>query len=93
MILSRGGTEFKEEAKGMVLALEGIRVVEVTTMAAAPMAGRLLGDWGAEVIHVEHPVTGDPWRGWLTLGGQEQPPERQYRWWENYNRNKRSMTS
>lgn len=49
MILSRGGTEFKEEAKGMVLALEGIRVVEVTTMAAAPMAGRLLGDWGAEV--------------------------------------------
>lgn len=46
----------------MTLALEGIRVVEVTTLAAAPIAARLLGDWGAEVIHIEHPVTGDPWR-------------------------------
>jgi len=40
----------------MSLALEGIKVVEVTTMAAAPMGARLLGDWGAEVIHIEHPI-------------------------------------
>ena len=76
----------------MVLALDGIKVVEVTTMAAAPMAGRLLGDWGAEVIRVEHPETGDPWRGWLTQGGLELPPELQYHFWENYNRNKKSVT-
>jgi len=49
----------------MVRALEGIKVVEVATMAAVPMAGRLLGDWGADVVHVERLGTGDPWRGWL----------------------------
>ena len=70
----------------MVFALDGIKVVEVTTMAAAPMAGRLLGDWGAEVVRIEHPKTGDPWRGWLTQGGLELPAELQYHFWENYNR-------
>jgi len=72
--------------------LENIKVVELATMAAAPMAGRLLADWGADVIHVEHPVTGDPWRGWLTQSGTELPPETEYSFWENYNRNKKSVT-
>lgn len=72
--------------------LENIKVVELATMAAAPMAGRLLADWGADVIHVEHPVTGDPWRTWLTQGGLELPPKLSYHFWENYNRNKRSLT-
>ncbi len=76
----------------MALALDGIRVVEVTTMAAAPMAARLLGDWGAEVIHIEHPVTGDPWRGWLSPGGVPLEPKLQYHFWENYARNKRSLS-
>ncbi|MBW2622082.1 MAG: CoA transferase [Deltaproteobacteria bacterium] len=72
--------------------LEHIKVVELATMAAAPMAGRFLAEWGAEVIHVEHPVTGDPWRGWLTQAGNELPPETEYSFWENYNRNKKSVT-
>jgi len=77
----------------MTLALEGIKVVEVTTMAAAPMAARLLGDWGAEVIHVENPINGDPWRNWLRMpDGTSLPPEIYYHYWENYNRNKRSVT-
>jgi len=71
----------------MTLALEGIKVVEVTTMAAVPMSGRLLSDWGAEVIHVERLGTGDPWRGWI---GATLPPEFHYHFWENYSRNKRS---
>jgi len=71
--------------------LEHTRVVELATMAAAPMAGRLLADWGADVIHVEHPVTGDPWRTWLTQAGAEFPAKLSYHWWENYNRNKRSL--
>lgn len=77
----------------MTLALEGIKVVEVTTMAAAPMAARLLGDWGAEVIHVENPESGDPWRNWVKMpDGTSLPPEIYYHYWENYNRNKKSVT-
>jgi len=72
--------------------LDNIKVIEWATMAAAPMAGRLLADWGAEVIHVEHPVGGDPWRGWITYYGNELPPETAYSFWDHYNRNKKSIT-
>jgi crotonobetainyl-CoA:carnitine CoA-transferase CaiB-like acyl-CoA transferase len=72
--------------------LENIKVIELANMAAAPMAGRLLADWGAEVIHVEHPVSGDPWRGWVTKDGDELPPKTKYAFWENYNRNKKGIT-
>src|SRR5215203_5608391 len=41
--------------------LEGIRVVELSTGIAGPVAGMLLGDYGAEVVKVE-PPTGDPAR-------------------------------
>ncbi len=43
----------------MATALEGIKVIETASGMAGPMAGRLLGDWGADVIHIEHPVGGD----------------------------------
>ena len=44
-------------------ALEGVRVVEAATLFAAPIAGMLLGDYGAEVIKLEHPKRPDPARG------------------------------
>jgi crotonobetainyl-CoA:carnitine CoA-transferase CaiB-like acyl-CoA transferase len=44
-------------------ALDGIRVVEAATLFAAPLAGMLLGDFGAEVIKIEHPRRPDPARG------------------------------
>jgi crotonobetainyl-CoA:carnitine CoA-transferase CaiB-like acyl-CoA transferase len=44
--------------------LEGVRVVEVATLAAGPMAGTALGEFGAEVIKVEQPGSGDPMRTW-----------------------------
>ena len=40
--------------------LEGIRVIEVAQWWFVPSAGAVLADWGADVIKVEHPVTGDP---------------------------------
>jgi crotonobetainyl-CoA:carnitine CoA-transferase CaiB-like acyl-CoA transferase len=43
--------------------LEGIRVVEAATLFAAPLAGMFLGDFGADVIKVEHPQRVDPARG------------------------------
>lgn len=47
----------------MTPALDGIRVVEAATLFAAPLAGMVLGDFGAEVIKVEHPRRADPARG------------------------------
>ena len=43
--------------------LEGIRVVEAATLFAAPIAGMLLGDYGADVVKIEHPRKPDPARG------------------------------
>jgi formyl-CoA transferase len=45
-------------------ALEGIRVVEIANYVSGPYAAMLLGDLGAEVIKVESPDKGDPFRGW-----------------------------
>jgi crotonobetainyl-CoA:carnitine CoA-transferase CaiB-like acyl-CoA transferase len=43
--------------------LGGIRVVEAATLFAAPLAGMLLGDYGADVVKIEHPRRPDPARG------------------------------
>jgi crotonobetainyl-CoA:carnitine CoA-transferase CaiB-like acyl-CoA transferase len=64
----------------MALALEGIKVVDVSQVAAVPMAARLLADFGADVIKIENPTTGDFFRGYSPGV------------WENFNRNKRGMT-
>jgi len=52
----------------MSTPLEGIRIVEVASWMFIPSAGSVLVDWGAEVLKVEHPVTGDPQRGLITSG-------------------------
>ena len=43
--------------------LAGIRVVEAATLFAAPIPGMLLGDYGADVVKIEHPRRPDPARG------------------------------
>ena len=48
--------------------LDGIRVIEVASWMFIPSGGSVLVDWGAEVIKVEHPETGDPQRGLITSG-------------------------
>ncbi|MDZ7676270.1 MAG: CoA transferase [Acidimicrobiales bacterium] len=48
--------------------LEGVTVVEVSSWMFIPAAGAVLADWGATVLKVEHPETGDPQRGLVTSG-------------------------
>ena len=48
--------------------LDGIRVLEVAMYGFVPSAGAVLGEWGADVIKVEHAVTGDPQRGLRQTG-------------------------
>ena len=47
----------------MTRPLEGIKVVEAATLFAAPLASMLLGDFGADVVKIEHPSRPDPARG------------------------------
>src|SRR5262245_13336421 len=48
--------------------LAGVRVLEVADWGFVPSAATVLGDWGAEVVKVEHPRFGDPIRGLVTAG-------------------------
>ncbi len=50
--------------------LAGVRVLEFSEIIAAPFAGTLLSDMGADIIKVEPPA-GDPWRGYQPLGLRE----------------------
>jgi crotonobetainyl-CoA:carnitine CoA-transferase CaiB-like acyl-CoA transferase len=54
----------------MIKLLSGVRVVEVASHVFVPMSGAVLSEWGAEVIKIEHPETGDPYRGLVTAGLQ-----------------------
>jgi len=63
--------------------LKGVSVVELGTMITAPLAGMMLADLGAEVIKVEHPQGGDPFRSFR--GGFYSPH------FVAYNRGKRSI--
>lgn len=48
--------------------MRGVRVVEVAQWWFVPAAAAILADWGAEVVKVEHPESGDPQRGLMTGG-------------------------
>jgi formyl-CoA transferase len=68
----------------MAGALEGIRVVELSTMITASYAGVMLADLGADVIKVENPKGGDPFRNF----GSSRDYSAHFC---SYNRNKRSV--
>ena len=65
-------------------SLEGIRVLDLSRMVAGGIAGMLLADFGADVVKVEQPGSGDPLRHWTSAGGAL--------WWKVYARNKRFVT-
>lgn len=68
----------------MVKVLSGIRVIDMGTFITGPAAGMLLADLGAEVIKVENPDGGDPFRAFR---GELYSPH-----FQTYNRNKKSVT-
>ena len=69
------------------LPLDDIRVIEMGSLLAGPFCGQLFGDFGAEVIKIEDPKSGDPLRQW----GREKP-QGQSLWWPIVGRNKKSIT-
>jgi formyl-CoA transferase len=68
------------------LPLAGVRVLELGSFIAAPTAGRLLADFGADVIKVERPGTGDELRKWRLHEGSDTSLL-----FHTINRNKRSI--
>ncbi|MCU0892903.1 MAG: CoA transferase, partial [Rhodospirillales bacterium] len=44
------------------LPMSGVRVIDVGTFLAGPYAASIMGEFGAEVLKVEHPIAGDPMR-------------------------------
>lgn len=66
--------------------LSGVRILELGSFIAGPFAGQLLADYGAEVVKIEPPETGDPMRRWgITKDGESL-------WWPAIARNKKSVT-
>ena len=66
-------------------ALAGVRVVEMGQLIAGPFCGKTLGEFGADVIKIEAPETGDPLRNWRLI------KEGTSVWWQVQSRNKRSV--
>lgn len=66
--------------------LQGIRILDIATILAAPLAGTLMADFGADVVKAELPGVGDGLRNF--------PPFKDGKsiWWKAANRNKRFMT-
>jgi crotonobetainyl-CoA:carnitine CoA-transferase CaiB-like acyl-CoA transferase len=68
-------------------ALEGLRVIDLSTVVAGPNAARYLADFGADVIKVERPETGDSLRNMAW----KDPRDNVGLWWKLTNRNKRTI--
>ncbi|WP_163528928.1 CaiB/BaiF CoA transferase family protein [Halobacillus ihumii] len=67
-------------------SLEGVKVLELGSLIAGPFAGRLMAEFGADVIKVEPPKKGDPLRDWRHIY------EGTSLWWRLQSRNKKSIT-
>ncbi|MET8307882.1 CoA transferase [Micromonospora sp. NBC_00389] len=65
--------------------LEGLRVLDISTILAGPLCCQILGDFGAEVVKVEHPQAGDSMRG------HGSAKDGHPLWWKEISRNKRTI--
>src|SRR5690606_6289948 len=68
------------------MALEGVKVLELGSLIAGPYATALLAQFGADVIKIESPGTGDPLRKWRKMHKDTSL------WWYTQSRNKKSVT-
>jgi len=68
-----------------MMPLEGLRVLDVSTILAGPLACQILGDFGADVVKIEHPVVGDSMRG------HGESKDGVPLWWKEISRNKRTV--
>jgi len=66
-------------------ALDGLKVVELGQLIAGPFAAKTLADFGADVVKIEPPASGDPLRNWRLLKDGTSV------WWQVQSRNKRSL--
>ena len=66
-------------------ALDGLKVVEMGQLIAGPFAGKTLAEFGADVIKIEPPGSGDPLRNWRLIQDGTSV------WWQVQSRNKRSI--
>lgn len=71
---------------GPAAPLHGVRVLDLATLFAGPLAATLLGDFGADVVKVEHPERPDPSRG------HGPSKDGVGLWWKLLGRNKRTIT-
>jgi len=74
----------EQQSTGMALA--GLKVLELGQLIAGPFAGKLLGEFGADVIKIESVGSGDPLRKWRKIH------EGTSLWWHVQSRNKSSVT-
>jgi len=68
--------------------MSGVRVLDLATFIAAPFCASILGEFGADVIKIEQPETGDPWRRYGTPSGRADSSLA----WLTEARNKKSLT-
>lgn len=68
--------------------MDGVRILDIATFIAAPHAATILGEFGAEIIKIEHPNGGDPWRRYGTPSDR---PDSSLAWLTEA-RNKESVT-
>lgn len=85
MTLALGGWTVRVSKHRATGPLHGVRVIDASTILAGPFCCQILGDYGAEVIKIEHPRAGDPMRG--------HGPEKDGvpLWWKQIARNKRTV--
>lgn len=86
--MKSGESASTHAASGVQLPLSGVRVIDVGNFLAGPYAASILGEFGAEVLKVEHPIAGDPMRRFGTPSPRSDATLK----WLSEGRNRKSVT-